>query len=174
MRVGAATFVFMGALLGVSPNAFAADDVTTLETQLGKETSELSTSDCASACKALASIRRAADRICELEPGPRCDAARSKADSATKKVRDACPECAIAELKKEDEERRAADKPAQAPPAPVSASSEAKNAPAESRGGCRNCATSSGAPDRGDFAVFALAALLVGRGLRSQKKKKRP
>ena len=166
IRSVAAAAIFLIAT-GVVTEASAADEVTTLETQLGKDTSELSTSDCAAACKALASIRRAADRICELEPGPRCDAARTKADNATKKVRDACPECAIAGLKKDDDEKRAA-KPAEAPPpAPMNATSE--GAPAEPRGGCRNCSTSSGAPDRGDFAVFALAALVLLRRARKTK-----
>ena len=153
------------ALIFVATDASAADEVTTLETQLGKEASELSTSDCAAACKALASIRRAADRICELEPGPRCDAARSKAENATKKVREACPECAIAGLKKDEEQERRAAKPADSP---TMATAEAAP-PSERAGGCRNCSTSSGAPDRGDFAVFALAALLLRRRAKKNK-----
>jgi MYXO-CTERM domain-containing protein len=144
--------------------ASAADEVTTLETQLKKETTELSTSDCAAACKALASIRRAADRICSLEPGPRCEAAHAKAEDATKRVRDACPECAIAQVPSYEEDKKAAT-PAPAPAEPPMAKNEAAEAP---RGGCRNCATSSGTPDRGDFAVFALAALLVRRKVRKR------
>lgn len=147
--------------------ASAADEVTTLETQLGRETTELSTSDCAAACKALASIRRASDRICELEPGPRCEAARAKAEDATKKVRDACPECAIAQMKKEDDERRAMTPPAEAP---AEDAKQAETAKAEPRG-CRNCATSSGAPDRGDFAVFGLALAFLAQRLRRRAKK---
>jgi MYXO-CTERM domain-containing protein len=156
------------ALVFFATEASAADEVTTLETQLGKEASELSTSDCAAACRALASIRRAADRICELEPGPRCDAARTKADDATKRVREACPECAIAGLKKDEEQERRAAKPADAP---TQAATEAAP-PAERPGGCRNCSTSSGAPDRGDFAVFALAALLLGRRSKKDRAKR--
>jgi MYXO-CTERM domain-containing protein len=155
------------ALVFVAAEAKAADEATTLETQLAKETTELSTSDCAAACRALASIRRAADRICELEAGARCDAARAKADDATKRVREACPECAIAGLKKDEEQDRRAAKPAEAP---TQASTEAAP-PSEQARGCRNCSTSSGAPDRGDFAVFALAALFLGR--RAKKSRRR-
>lgn len=145
--------------------AFAApsEEVTTLEARLSNETTELSTSDCAAACKALASIRRAADRICELEPGPRCDAARSKADEATRRVREACPECTIARGPTPDDERRAVQ-----PSAPVAESRPPASAPASERSearGCRHCATSSGAPDHGDFAVFGLVVALLGRRL---------
>jgi len=147
-------------VLTAAASAAAAEDVTTLETKLDRATTELATSDCTSACKALASIRRAADRICELEPGPRCDAAQSKAEDATKRVRDACPECAVAQLKKKDEPR---DERAMADSVPSSPTAMAPP-PSESRGGCRNCATTPGSstPDAGDFAVFALAALALG------------
>lgn len=150
----------------IATEVSAADEATTLEAQLGKDIDQLSTSDCAAACKALASIRRAADRICELEPGPRCDAARAKADNATKRVREACPDCAILGLKKDEEQEKRAARPAEAPAPPSPA---AESVPAESRGGCRNCTTASGAPDRGDFAVFALAALLIRRRARKSR-----
>jgi hypothetical protein len=155
----------------VAAEASAADEATTLETRLDKETTELSTSDCAAACRALASIRRAADRICELETGARCDAARAKADDATKRVREACPECAIAGLKKDEEQDRRAARPAEGstPTAMESAP------PSERPGGCRNCTTSprGGAPDRGDFAVFALAVLVLGRRAKKDRAKRR-
>ena len=72
------------------------DDVESLAKQLQQEYSALSTSDCAIACKAYASIRRASDKICGLEPGPRCNDARSKADDAQRRVQAACPDCHIA------------------------------------------------------------------------------
>lgn len=137
---------FVATLLVVSP-ALADDDVATLATDLDHQVAALSTSDCASACKALGSIRRAADKICALEPGgSRCDAARTKADDATKRVREACPDCAEAAMTPAPTEAKTA--PAAAPPA------EAE------RGGCHcNVATT---PDAGDFAVLALAlAVLV-------------
>jgi hypothetical protein len=137
----------------------ASDEVTALETQLGQETSELSTSDCTAACKALASILRAADRICELEPGPRCDAARKKADAATRQVREACPDCAIAQLLKDEPPQERAMAPA---PAPPPASTEGM--PASEARGCRRCATANAAPDAGDLLVFAVVFLAIARG----------
>lgn len=133
------------------------EDVTTLEKQLTTELSTLSTSDCTTACKALKSIRHAADRICVLEPGPRCDAARKKADDATKRVRDACPDCSLGlegkpEQAVEDNAKKPAE-PAQAPPSPAS-----ESAP---KGGCRNCSSTNADP--GDFGVFVLALLLLQR-----------
>jgi hypothetical protein len=134
----------------------AQDEVTTLETNLNQQTTELSTSDCVSACKALNSIRRAAERICTLAPGPRCDAAKAKADAATIKVREACPDCAVEQKPKQEDEQRA-----RAPePAAPSSTAEAASPPP---GGCRSCATASGRPEYGDLAVFALAALVVTR-----------
>lgn len=156
-------------VLTSAANAAAAEDVATLETNLDRATTELSTSDCAAACKALASIRRAADRICELEPGPRCDAAQAKAEDATKRVREACPACAIAQqLKKKEEPRDEQAAAERSPPAPT-----AMAAPSESRGGCRNCATTPGSPvpDAGDLAVFALAALAIGRRRKKDRKR---
>jgi len=150
------------ALLLVANEAHAADDVTTLETQLGRETTELSTADCASACKALASIRRAADRICDLEPGPRCNAARDKSEAATKRVREACPECALAAMPAPEprKEERAYVNDASAKGSPAAAP------PAESeRGGCRSCATTSQAPTSGDLWLFGLVAALITRRL---------
>ena len=156
LAVGTAGIAFLTFLttLTFAGEVRAEDEATTLEANLNQETTELSTSDCVSACKALNSIRRAADRICELAPGPRCDAARSKADVATKKVKEACPECAIAAAPKLEDERAQAPEP----PAPA-ATSEAAPPP----GGCRSCATTSGRPEYGDLTVFALAALALRR-----------
>ncbi|MDB4944272.1 MAG: hypothetical protein JWP97_3806, partial [Labilithrix sp.] len=75
-----------------------ADEIDDLEKSLTAESLALSTSDCTSACLALSSIRRAADRLCALEPGPRCVAAQAKALDASRRVRDACPRCAAAAL----------------------------------------------------------------------------
>jgi len=147
------------------------DDLTTLERNLASETAALSTSDCATACRALASIRRAADKICALEPGERCAAGRAKADEATRRVRDACPECAIATAPPkpapEGEERamsKAGAHPTDSAPTPASAPhSESK------RGGCAGCATTPTAP--GDLATVALAVSALAFGLRRHRKR---
>lgn len=146
-----------------------ADDITTLEKNLASEHAALSTVDCATACRALASIRRAADRICALDPDERCVAARAKADDATRRVRDACPTCTIASVppqptppmarpaKKGADDSESAHVAASAPP------SESK------RGGCAGCTTSATSrPDLGSGAL-ALAALVFAMRRRSKR-----
>ncbi|MBX3199184.1 MAG: hypothetical protein KF850_38840 [Labilithrix sp.] len=136
-----------------------AGDVGALEEQLDAEHAslsssslELATRDCIEACRALGSIRRAAERICALEPGPRCDSAREKAADATRRVRDACPDCAIAAS------------PVEPPPSPerAVAMEAATTRQAEAPGGCRSCtATGAGRTgvDAGALVLAALAAL---------------
>ena len=152
------------------------DDLTTLEKNLASESAALSTSDCATACRALASIRRAADKICALEPGERCAAGRAKAEEATKRVRDACPECAVASgpptTPAPEREGRAMSKGAAHPSAdsaspvsPVSASAP----PSESRrGGCAGCAVTPTSP--GDLTTAALAISALAFTLRRRKR----
>jgi hypothetical protein len=53
------------------------DQMVALERSIDEQHDALSTADCAAACRALASILRAADKICALEPGPRCAAGRA-------------------------------------------------------------------------------------------------
>ncbi|MBI2389242.1 MAG: hypothetical protein HYV09_06465 [Deltaproteobacteria bacterium] len=56
---------------------------------------------CVTMCKALESMKRAADRVCDLaKDGPpsdqrRCDDARAKLEEATARVRAACPDCVV-------------------------------------------------------------------------------
>lgn len=138
------------------------DDVRTLEKQLNDESAALSTTDCNAACRALGSIRRAADKICSIEPGARCDAARSKAADATKRVREACPDCAVAAVPSpvpEEAPVRAGAEHAREAPTAMAPPSEEKG-----RGGCASCdATASRAPFNADAAVIALAVLGISR-----------
>jgi hypothetical protein len=165
--------------LGVSASATRAfaqgrEDVTTLERSLAEQTSQLSTSDCVEACRALASIRRAADKICALEPGERCAAAHAKAEESTRRVRDACPECAIASAPVPSPKGAPAEPAALAPgargekgaPPPAQPTSVVQSESQGPRGGCRGCATAGvGAGDRalGAAAFLAMAALLRRR-----------
>ncbi len=145
-----------------------ADEITDLEKSMAQEHSALSTSDCSAACRALASIRRAADRICAIEPGPRCSAAHAKSDDATRRVRDACPECAIASVAPEPPPTTPATTPVTPAPPRAGQSEErvqAASAPrSESgRGGCASCHASGaslGEATTGVLAVLALAGLL--------------
>jgi hypothetical protein len=50
--------------------------------------------DCASACRALASMERAAEHICALDSGSECGRARERVDSARERVRATCGTCA--------------------------------------------------------------------------------
>lgn len=54
--------------------------------------------DCGKACKALGSMERSMDRICELtgpeDPEKRCQSAKEKAKAARERVEKHCPECA--------------------------------------------------------------------------------
>jgi len=55
----------------------------------------LSTDNCGIACKALASMKRATEHLCELsgdDPGS-CDDAKARLDRATARVREVCGEC---------------------------------------------------------------------------------
>lgn len=149
MRWGPA---FVVASVFVTGSAVAAEDVETLAKQLNEEHAALSTQDCVTACKALASIRRAADKICVLEPGARCADARAKADDAQRRVQAACPDCQVAAAPPKDDERRVV----QTSTTPA----EPANAPrTEKRGGCASCHV-AGEAETGDLGVLMLAALV--------------
>jgi hypothetical protein len=53
-----------------------------------------STQDCATACKALESLSRAAQHICDVAPDE-CEAAKAKLKSASDRVHAACPSCEV-------------------------------------------------------------------------------
>ena len=141
-----------------SPDAGGADEVTSLEQQLARDYDALSTADCAVACQALGSMHRAADRLCGLDPGPRCSGARTKVADAENHVRQACPDCPIGAETSVDEKHSA--EPAAAPP-PEAPSSE-------------NCAKCAIADEEGVYpgafaASLALAAWLTRRHRRRDR-----
>jgi hypothetical protein len=140
-------------LVLASPPAFAEDEIDALEKQLAQEHAALSTSDCTTACRALSSIRRAADKICALDPGTtRCTSAKAKADDATRRVREACPDCAVAQA------------PGTQAPPPAEPASVMKPAESEKRGGCAGCATTStNGADSGWILAVAWAVSRLGR-----------
>jgi MYXO-CTERM domain-containing protein len=141
------------------------EDLPTLEKNLADETSKLTTSDCATACRALASIRRAAEKICALDPDDRCVAARAKAQDAARRVREACPDCAIASapIPGPHNEERAMGKGATPKPALASEPSAAPPPSEARRGGCAGCTTTDVKSGDGWMmaaAIGAVAALL--------------
>ncbi len=91
--------------------------------------------DCVTLCRALSSLARATERLCNLTRGEpesterRCGDARAKLKEATQRVRAACPECALAgQSPPSASVEPGAPKPAdatdtmKAPPAPAPAS----------------------------------------------------
>jgi hypothetical protein len=142
------------------------ENVETLQKELEHEYSALSTQDCVTACRALASIRRAADKICAIEPGPRCVDARAKADDAQHRVHAACPDCQIAAAPPNDEDRRAAELPSPGAAKP-------QNAPQvqERSRGCASCSTPGDLPPF-DLGGVLLAAFVVARALRRRSSRR--
>ena len=150
--------IAFGLCFGLARSAHA-DEVSDLEKSLNEQHDALTTTDCTTACQALASIRRAADRICALESGPRCVAAQAKVFEDTRKVRDACPQCAAATTTPLPE-----SKPKSEPgPAPTMVSAQSE----PGRGGCASCETGGVAPS--DLGVVALGALALVRLLRRRR-----
>jgi hypothetical protein len=158
-----ATMSFASAPAFADAGAGGEEDVASLLNQLTQEWSALSTQDCVTACKAYASIRRAADRICGLEPGPRCDDARTKADDAQRRVQAACPDCQVAAARPKEDEFRAVQR---APSADANAGAvESESAPR--KGGCASCSTPGERPT-GDFGIVLLGAWAISRVLRKK------
>jgi hypothetical protein len=122
--------------------------------------------NCATACRALESMRRATERLCTIEPGDRCADALRKVGDATQRVRAACPACPES-LTASPATRGEAGKAPQTIPAaeqpPMSANSPvAREVVAEEtrkRGGCAGCAT---APAHGGaVSPYLLAAAIL-------------
>ena len=110
-----------------------------------------STQDCATACKALDSLARAAQHICEVAPD-QCEAAKARLKNASDRVHAACPTCEV-----RAEATRAA---------PTSETvAVAQSAPSR---GCAGCAISG---TKGDAGLAALAILLLaGIGWRRRRR----
>jgi hypothetical protein len=99
-----------------------------------------STQDCAVACKALESLARAAQHICDVAP-EHCEEAKARLAAMANRVHAACPQCEIR---------------AQSPPPQVETVATSESV--HSSAGCADCATSGGTPDA---TLAILAALLV-------------
>jgi hypothetical protein len=65
-----------------------------LQAQIDLGLKALASSDCGAACAALDAMRRAAQKICELDGGAPCVRARDRVASAEQRVVDACGDCA--------------------------------------------------------------------------------
>ena len=126
------------------------------------------TADCGTACRALDSLRRAADNLCTLDPGPPCADAKAKLEKASERVHASCPDCPA----------MAFDNTPKPPPPPALPPQETKSpssvpatenleettvaaAPRRS-GGCASCSVSNETRDPTPaLAIAALATLLL-------------
>jgi hypothetical protein len=125
-----------------------------------------STQDCALACKALQSLARATQHLCDLGPD-HCDEARAKLREASERVHAICPDCAVGS-------GGAAPPPRTPTPAPAPAEGSNDRVVAETAtqrgGGCAGCSAST---SRGDLAVPGLALLALLASVAHKKKRPR-
>lgn len=132
-------------------------EVEELARAVAQSAEALSTHDCVSACNALGSLKRATARLCALDPGPRCTQALSILQDATRRVHDACPQCANAALPTAPTES--------APPSPTKAATPLT---AEHKGGgCAGCSTGHSHGNLAGALVFALGFILFARRRRT-------
>jgi hypothetical protein len=105
-----------------------------------------STQDCATACKALESLSRAAQHICEVAPD-QCDAAKARLKSASDRVHAACASCEV--------------RAGSAATADAHENTVAIAQSAPEHGGCAGCAVGS----RNDVGAGASLSLLLLAGV---------
>jgi hypothetical protein len=140
---------------GTDANA-SANEARSLFADVMHDVDALDTGDCVLACKALASIRRAADRLCAIEPGPRCSVAQAKAEDATNRVRAACPACA--QIGVLNPSIQPAVEPKAAAPDHQAESADKKS------GGCAGCSTTASEGANGDALVLLIGLAWLARG----------
>ncbi len=77
---------------GRQPNA---PEIAGARSDLDRAESQIAaaTGDCATACRALASMERAAQHLCALDSGRECDRARERLAAARERVRSSCGGC---------------------------------------------------------------------------------
>jgi hypothetical protein len=73
----------------------SAPEIAGARSDLDRAESQVSaaTGDCATACRALASMERAAQHLCALDSGRECDRARERLAAARERVRSSCGGC---------------------------------------------------------------------------------
>jgi MYXO-CTERM domain-containing protein len=135
------------------PTLAPVTEIEAAQAEVDRDYAQALAADCSLACRALDSMRRAAERLCVLDPGDRCTSAKKKLDEATTRVRTACPACP---------EALTQEKQAGAPPSPapaVTGMTAVENESVQRKGGCAGCATSSAPSDA--IAPLALAGLVA-------------
>ncbi len=125
--------------------------VDVFQAELEQDYAQALGNDCPVACRALESMRRAADGLCAVDPGDRCTRAKEKVQEATARVRASCPACV------EELGGKAAATPA-APPETVAAEVAVRG-----RGGCGGCGTAPGSVSATEALAGGAAVLLALR-----------
>lgn len=147
-------------------------EIATLAHEVDEQVALTSSTDCAASCRALESMRRAADHLCAIEHGDRCEQARAKVRDAIDRVRVSCPGCPSSQ----PESAAVVPSPPPTPPTPpptppppaqsgdLHAEARTVSADSPKRGGCAGCATTSGEAPSGALALMgAIALALVSR-----------
>ncbi len=151
-------------------DAGTGDEAEDLARSIASQAEALSTDDCAAACKALASMRRATDRLCSLDAGRRCADARARLDDASRKVRAACPTCEVAMPAPPEDKPSVVHAPAKGGAPPPAAPEAASAPPSESRrGGCAGCSGASGGTDAGTIVAVVTALVTLARRTRRRR-----
>jgi MYXO-CTERM domain-containing protein len=141
--------------------ADAGTDLAAAQAEVDQDYAQAMASDCALACKALGSMKRATLRLCALDPGDRCAAAQQKLQAATAHVRASCPECA-------EELNEAPIGGKTTTPATADVQVLAAQESVQKRGGCAGCTMTSSARDG---ALPLGLAVLLGLLLRSRRRR---
>jgi len=148
-------------------------ELDSLERQLADGLEELSTADCEVACRSLESMTRAADRICELDAGPRCDEARRTVEEAAGRVREACPDCASEGDDDDSTVTRTVDEEEPNMLSEDSAPAPASAPPAENRGAAGCAACSVGDKQRDPLAPLAPLTFFLAAALAAARRRRR-
>lgn len=158
MRYAVALIVLLASPLAASNARADEPDAWTDFTTQSQSLENTSSQDCATACKALESLARAAQHICDVAP-EHCEEAKSRLRAASDRVHAACPQCNVAAH-------------GDATPPVVDAKTTNVAAAESTRGGgCAGCTTASTTPADAGVMTLALAAI-VGL-VRTRKKKTR-
>jgi hypothetical protein len=144
--------------------ADAGGDVDALQAALDRDYAQAMANDCALACRALESMRRSAERLCQLDPGERCARAKGKVDAATTRVRSSCPTCPEQLDQNLSTVRKAPDEAPQ--PTAGTTTYAAEEVSVSKRGGCAGCTSAPAPIDAFEPLALAAVALAAGRRLR--------
>ncbi len=143
-----------------------AQEAVVLQGDLERFAAETEGKDCGTACRALESMRRAADRICVIDSGDRCAHAEDLLRQAALRVRASCPECSIAQERRPTQPVAPAMAP---PPAPPQPAAESTLAVERRQGGCAGCTTTSTeAPAPAPLLLLAAAIAACTRRRKKQ------